>query len=306
MREYDYFHFGTKHKSSAECVAWLETWGVPAEDCKVKIEDGRDILYPCDISIRTRRGRVTVRDVEAAIEQVGGWPHYTHIIEVDYDHKDIESAPMAMCIVIDDRASRSGAIYKTAYDYTSACKKCGIGRVQTGPLVAMVAKKRGDRRLIQTRDADWLMHRECAEHLCAAVPEARTQLAMLSEKSHAASADYVQIRVTHELPGMLLEPSGVVIESNNPFYCGLCKRGGYFGGGPIVRPTYRRDDLRNITLLPFMVTPEKESYSDLSGKMAEGYEYVSPGWLMARTDVALALFEMSIQNLRVVPVGIVE
>lgn len=306
MIKYDIYSFLTRHRGAEECARWLSTLGISKEFCEIVIDDDHVISYPCSVTVKIEHGKITKSQIEVAIQQVDGGMHVSHYMDNHYDRQDIESAPASICIVVDDRASRSGAIYRTAYDYTLACKKCGIGRAQTGPLVARVAKKRGDRRLIRTRDADWLMHKECSDKLCAVVPEAKTQLAILSEKSHAVSAKYVQIRVASELPSMLLEPSGLVIESDNPFYCGLCKRGGYFGGGPIFRPTYRMTDLKEVRLMPFMVTAEKESYSDLSGKLADGCEYVSPGWLVARTDVALTLFDMSIQSLSIVPVGIVE
>jgi hypothetical protein len=139
-----------------------------------------------------------------------------------FSDRELVTAPLVRLAI--DRAPRGfgGPQYGTQYDLSGACRRCGTGALQLGPLVLRAAEIGPQRGIFQTLDDEVLLGRDLARTLSEARLSGHELLQTVGYPN-GAPLQYFQLLARQELPPML--PSDSFVRDRQ---CPECGRDGYF------------------------------------------------------------------------------
>ncbi len=217
--------------------------------------------------------------------------------ELLFTKAELEAAPLLWLTFGTKPGGSIGPKYRTEYDLSHACPRCGTGAIQVSPLRLNPAEIPRKGTIFQTFDNEKLVSAELAKAFSNAEV---TGLELRTAQSFRNLTDlpWVQLLAEVEMPPMLPSSKGISRDAQ----CLLCGRDGYFNSG--YEPTviqYGADQVILDNLPDAVHTYEHFGYSRLEVPFKNSY--LAQPLLLVKPKVFRIFRQQKVRGAKFIPVN---
>ena len=209
-----------------------------------KFGDGVECKVTVLVNLTLDEGDERVAKVRALLAQYGE-KEFSNRRDV-YTEEELQTAPLLQLIGTHDNLVGTGPHYGTTYDWSNACKQCGVGVRQTSPLVIDA----DDERLIAKWRVSIPMHGELLVHDVDGEKFVNAKFTGFNLwPIYSLRKDGTKVELRHEQVFVenVLPPMAPASSLDRKDVCPVCQRGRFhFVFEQPERIVYRQEDLKNI------------------------------------------------------------